>query len=101
MNQLIRSNGKTIERILRDSEGRLIRATFFVYEVNGRIKARLIETSFIEECLAIENKTFLLPYTLSTCQDYSEDISYPLVTSPYFNTNLLYSCGLQPRAPTL
>ena len=35
--QLIKSQGNIVEKVLRDKEGKLIRARFFVYENGGRI----------------------------------------------------------------
>ncbi len=98
--QLTSPRGNLIEKIVRDGQGRLVRATFCVYENGGRIKARLLHAVVLEESAAIENKTLLLT-GLASPKNYSHlVIQSSNIVSPYFNSNLLYSLGLQPRAPT-
>ncbi|MFZ2715604.1 MAG: hypothetical protein WAZ44_00005, partial [Minisyncoccia bacterium] len=47
--KIVQSNNQYFDKILRDKEGKLVRATFCVYESSGRIKARLISLSYLEE----------------------------------------------------
>lgn len=97
--QITPSRSHTIEKILRDKNGQLIRATFRVYEDAGRIKARLLSAVVLEEAPALENKIFALPgFVSETASQYIELIQ-SVIVSPYFS-NILYSSGSKPRAPT-
>ena len=58
--QLIPTKSSFIEKIIRDQSGQLVRATFCVYECGGRIKARLVSATVIEENQTLENKTLFL-----------------------------------------
>lgn len=90
-----------VERIFRDKEGRLVKATFYVYESGGHFKARLVKVEFIKEVLVLENKIFSLPGYVSQFPKYTEKISINgNIVSPYFNNNLLYFSGSKPRAPS-
>ena len=96
---LISKQENIIEKIIRDTDGRLVRATFAVYESNGRVKARLLHVVFIDEPAEIENTVlklggFVLPKTFRSAIFPSHKI-----ISPYFS-NLLYVSGSQSRAPT-
>src|SRR4051812_42185052 len=95
--QLAKSN--FIEKILRDADGRLVRATFCVYENGGRIKARLVSTVFLEENLS-ENKILFLNGQVATPEISSEVSNSHSITSPYFDSRLLHISGSKPRAPT-
>ena len=100
--QIIKSKQNIIEKILRDKEGRLVRARFVVYENGGRIKARLVQVVYIEK-KAITGKVLILPSLMSrTVLDtvLGHRMSKLVVTSPYFNKLNLYFNGSKPRAPT-
>ena len=92
--------GNIVERILRDKDGRLVLATFCVYEIDGRIKARLVNAVFLEEAPAIENKVLTLSGFSSKIASTFLDFIQKAIVSPYFNNNLLYFSGSKPRAPT-
>ena len=94
--QLTPRREQTIEKIIRDADGRLVKATFCVYEQGGRIKARLIEAVVLDE---IKNQTLSLG-TRSKISKYVQTILQTKVVSPYFNTSLIYALGSRPRAPT-
>ncbi len=100
MKQVTLSKSNYIEKILRDADGRLVRATFCVYENGGRIKARLVSAVYIEENIATENKIPLLNFTTLSVVKYQKASLGGKITSPYFNSSLLYSLGSKPRAPT-
>ncbi len=100
MRQLTTPRGKFIEKIVRDANGRLVRATFCVYENGGRIKARLVSSVVIETDVFTSN---FVPTLCGTIQKniFSTKISSESqISSPYFDLNLLYSSGSKPRAPT-
>lgn len=98
--QLAHPRGNLIEKIVHDGQGRLVRATFCVYEDNGRIKARLIQAILIEEVPAIQNKILSLANLNPKKVIHSEIVYQSRIISPYFNNNLLYFSGSKPRAPT-
>ena len=98
--QLTPTKGNYIEKIVRDAHGRLVRATFYVYENNGRVKARLIDAVLIEESFALSNKVYGLCGDISQKFYTSRLIFQKKIVSPYFNNNLLFSLGSKPRAPT-
>ena len=96
--QIIQSKSNLIEKIFRDKEGRLIRARFFVYENAGRIKARLLDFVYINE---IAGKVFsLLGFSNSQYSIFNIPYSANGIVSPYFVSEILYSSGSKPRAPT-
>ena len=99
MRQITPSKANFIEKIVRDTNGRLLRATFCVYENGGHIKARLLSVVYVEES-AIENKTPLLSFSSLGEEKHQEIIFENKTVSPYFNSNILYSSGSKPRAPT-
>lgn len=90
----------TIEKILRDKEGRLVRATFCVYENGGRFKARLVSAVVIDESSIIENKILTLA---GVAEKGVRPLSFHVLkrkgSDPFFS-NLLYTSGSKPRAPT-
>ncbi len=96
------SRGNLIEKILRNPDGRLVRATFCVYEYHGRAKARLVKVVFLDEAPVLGTQSFGLPgFVQVPAADFSEFVSTGPISSPYFNSNILYSLGTQPRAPTV
>ena len=88
---------KIVEKILRDKEGRLVRARFAVYENAGRIKARLIDVVYLEE----NNSEVLALSGNQTDTTYFEQIFEKEFVSPFINLNTYFSSGSKPRAPTL
>jgi hypothetical protein len=99
--QLARHNQQLIEKIIRDKQGRLVLATFCVYEQLGRVKARLVSATYLEENVALENKTFALPGFTVKQPLITEVIRHTKIVSPYFNIFNLDLSGSKPRAPTI
>ena len=90
-----------VEQIIRDTNGRLVRATFYVYESHGRVKARLTNVTFLEEAVAlapITRSLFSTPTHARARETISTFFSHTI--SPYWSANFLYSLGSKPRAPT-
>jgi hypothetical protein len=99
--QLTPSRQQTVEKILRDKNGRLVRATFSVYENAGRVKARLISAVVLKENTTLENKIFSLPGLEKKGSDpIFKYVKIKMGSDPFFS-NLLYTSGSKPRAPTL
>ncbi len=99
--QLVHTKENIIEKIIRDADGRLVRATFAVYENGGRIKARLLHAVFLDESVTIESNRILSLGGFVPLQTISSGIlPFAKIVSPYFSNNLLYSLGSKPRAPT-
>lgn len=98
MRQLTRPIGNYVERIIRDKNGQLVRATFCVYECSGHIKARLINAELIKEVLSNKNIAVLTGFVKEELQNFIEYVGE--VASPYFILNTLYTSGSKPRAPT-
>lgn len=94
---LIQSQSNIIEKVLRDKEGRLVRARFQVYEVAGRVKARLIDFSYIESLkgsvLSLSN--YINEKAVRFVQTFDKTF-----VSPFFGTTALALSGSKPRAPT-
>lgn len=99
MNQLTKPIGNYVEKILRDKNGQLVRATFCVYESAGHIKARLVKAEFIEEVLSNKTVVALTGFIKKEIHGFVQHIGN--VISPYFSLNTLYSSGSKPRAPTI
>lgn len=92
--------GKFVEKIVRDASGRLVRASFCVYENEGHIKARLLNVVYLK-CGELANKIFKLG-TSKNSQSEEKNISYRTkIVSPYYDFNTLYFFGSKPRAPSL
>jgi hypothetical protein len=101
MRQITPAKSNTIEKIVRDADGRLLRATFCVYENGGRIKARIISAVYLEEKLPSENETTYLTCQISKIlRSSGTSFMKGGITSPYLDFNILYSSGSKPRAPT-
>jgi hypothetical protein len=97
--QIIPSNQKLIEKILRDHNGQLVRATFCVYENGGRIKARLVDVVYLDEYEKLGAKTNTLSGLITKEKFETVYSAVFAVVSPYFS-NILYFSGSKPRAPT-
>ncbi|MSU45033.1 MAG: hypothetical protein EXS47_00150 [Candidatus Zambryskibacteria bacterium] len=98
--QIIQSKGNIVEKVIRDKDGKLIRARFFVFENNGRIKARLMDFVYLTEQAVIGCVNFLLSGIAKAKQVFQKVIFSVSYTSPFTKTNLYFS-GSKPRAPTL
>jgi|SRR3989344_4944713 len=94
--QIVAHKGNIVEKVLRDKEGRLVRAKFYVYESAGRIRARLLEAVIIPELIG--NKLSIS----SPMSDIGVKMSKCLfdTISPYFTKDVLNFLGNKPRAPT-
>lgn len=97
--QITRPRGEYVEKIVRDTNGRLVRLSFCVYENGGHIKARLLNAVCIEEH-TLQNKTLILPSLKSTKKYGTKVFKSSKTVSPYFNLNLLNFLVAKPRAPT-
>ncbi len=96
---LIQSKNQYIEKIIRDKEGRLVRATFSVYENGGRIKAKLVDYVYITVG-AIPGKVLSL-VGFNFKKTSADKTTFTGITkSPYFNKESIYFSGSKPRAPT-
>lgn len=99
--QLTTPKGKFIEKIIRDKNGRLVRASFCVYECNGRARAHLLNAEYINENRKIDDRKILLDLPTLGVRKYAKILFDCKIASPYFNSDLLYSSGSKPRAPTI
>ena len=97
--QLARTKGNTIEKVLRDKEGRLVRATFYVYENAGRVKARLVDFVYITEEIIKSTKVFLAGF-LKTQVSNLDNVTDKLNVFSFINREILFFSGSKPRAPT-
>lgn len=98
--QIIESKGNIVEKVIRDKAGKLVRAKFYVYESAGRVKARLLEATYIEEIKQIcGNVLSLASATLSQIKSSllfgNKKLAYVFVKNDVLN-----STGSKPRAPT-
>ena len=98
--QIIQSKGNIVEKVIRDKDGRLIRARFFVFESNGRIRARLIDFVYLTEQALISCANFLLSVAIKIKQIWKNSHFSKSFTSPFNTLNNIYSSGSKPRAPT-
>lgn len=99
MRQIIQSQGNIVEKVLRDKEGKLIRARFFVYENGGRIKARLLDFVYVTLNELPGKVASILGIASKKIKDVFSVTIFELST---FNLELsnIYSIGSKPRAPT-
>ncbi len=98
--QIIQSKNNIVEKVIRDKEGRLVRATFQVYENAGRIKARLVDFVYIEELKQFVGKVFALVGNIGKKLTWSEN-SIKSFVLPFVTLENIYFSGSKPRAPTL
>ncbi len=96
--QLKKSN--IVEKVIRDKEGRLVRARFAIYENAGRIKARLIDFVYQEEIKQIAGAIFALVGKIGTKLSWSENPIKSFFTTQLFTLENIYFSGSKPRAPT-
>lgn len=99
MTQVTKSNGNIVEKVLRDKEGKLIRARFFVYVDGGRIKARLLDFVYLAEQVLLQGANFLLSVSSKTKAVFKKIFNVSLTPSTYTLDPILIS-GSKPRAPT-
>ncbi len=100
MTQVVKSQGSIVEKVLRDKEGKLIRARFFVYENGGRIKARLLDFVYVAEQALLSSANFLLSAVTKTKSIVSRVFVSSLEPRTY-NLTTIFSLGSKPRAPTI
>ena len=98
--QLARTKGNTIEKILRDKEGRLVRATFYIYENAGRMKARLVDFVYLTEETLKSTKVFLTGFIKTQVSQFKNVIN-KLNAISFINREILYFSGSKPIAPSL
>ena len=56
--QISLSKSSLIEKIVRDRQGRLVRATFCVYQNGYRVKARLVSVQYLDDLDETKRKVF-------------------------------------------
>lgn len=95
--QIVQSKSNIVEKVLRDKEGRLVRARFQVYEVAGRIKARLIDFSIIE---TLTGAVFALAGFIKNKISEALNSFEKTFTVPTLSFETIYTNGSKPRAPT-
>ncbi len=98
---ITRSQGNIVEKVLRDKEGKLIRARFFVYENGGRIKARLLDFVYLAEQTLIQSANFLLSTLSKNKAIVTKFSSAKTYTTPFSILDVISFSGSKPRAPTL
>jgi hypothetical protein len=97
---LIKSQSNIVEKVLRDKDGKLIRARFFVYENGGRIKARLLDFVYLTE-QALLNGTKLLLSASSKSLEKVFKLFRHFFYSIFIIRYSIFNLGSKPRAPTL
>ena len=97
--QLARIKGNTVEKIFRDKDGRLVRATFYVYENAGRVKARLVDFVYLTEEVVKSATFFISGFAKAKAKNLINTIGRSVI-SPFLNFEILYFSGSKPRAPT-
>ncbi len=96
--QIIKSQNNIVEKVLRDKEGRLVRARFAIYENAGRIKARLIDFVYIDVKELAGKVLSLVGFSNKVSTKLNS--FYKAVISPFVYSEILYFSGSKPRAPT-
>lgn len=98
---IVKSHGNIVEKVLRDKEGRLIRARFFVYENGGRIKARLLDFVYVTEQFLLKGKELLLSiFKKDNFSRVFKTFGFSL-SSIFFILYSIFNLGSKPRAPTV
>ncbi len=98
--QIVRSQNNIFEKVLRDKEGRLIRARFSVYETAGKIKAKLIDWEYIDIKALVGKVLSLTGFIAGKKTEYIPEQRKPIL-SPFFAKDFLYVAGTKARAPTM
>ncbi len=96
---LVQSKSNIIEKVLRDKEGRLVRASFQVYENAGRLKARLLDFVYID-IPQIAGKILSIASAIKEAI-LKVEFSYEAPAFVFVKSKNLESSGTKPRAPTL
>jgi hypothetical protein len=97
--KITNSQNQIFERVFRDKSGKLIRATFAVYENGGRIKARLLHFVYIET-LALAGKVLALAGKIKNAiSNFEKKVKF-LINPPKFSLEKIEVLGSKPRAPT-
>ena len=100
--QIIQSKGNIVEKVIRNKDGKLIRARFFVFESNGRMKARLIDFIYITAGAISGSVSNLYISLRNSVKSLFEILVFKLIDFKLFNYLLgtIYCLGSKPRAPT-
>lgn len=98
--QIVKSQGNIVEKVLRDKEGKLIRARFFVYESGGRIKARLLDLVYLTEQVLLKGKELLLSIFKKDNFSKAKNILGISLEAESYNLTTIFNLGSKPRAPT-
>ena len=98
-NEMRRLRESYIEKVLRDKEGRLVRATFYIYENAGRVKARLVDFVYLTEEFVKSTKVFLVGFFKAQVSQFKNVVNKLNVIS-FINREILFFSGSKPRAPT-
>lgn len=96
--QIVSSKSNIVEKVIRDKQGRLVRARFAIYENAGRIKARLIDFVYVDVS-ALAGKVLSL-VGLSKKVSSTLNSVHKTIVSPFVYSKILYFSGSKPRAPT-
>ncbi|MFZ2523668.1 MAG: hypothetical protein WAW92_04775 [Minisyncoccia bacterium] len=99
MRQIIESKNQYFERVFRDKDGRLVRATFQVYESAGRIKARLVNFVYLTAGEISGKVSTILGIVSKKIKDVLSVLNFELSTLNFEISNI-YTIGSKPRAPT-
>lgn len=98
--KIINSQNQIVEKVFRDKNGKLIRATFAIYENAGRVKARLIKFVYIET-LALAGKVLSLFGNIKNkFKNFEKSVSF-LINIPKLKFERILINGSKPRAPTI
>jgi len=99
--QITQSKQNIVEKILRDREGKLVRARFYVYERNGRIKAQLLDFVYVAEQVLLNSAIFALQGIKEVRRNLSDFSKKIVSNSLNFKKEVLNFTGSKPRAPTI
>ncbi len=97
--QLSQQRGETIEKVFTYKKGKLVRAKFFVYEREGRLKARLVDLTILEQIVGKVTQ-----FLFSLYKKVSENVLILLKINPqpaFAKIKVYDFTGSKPRAPTL
>jgi len=96
--QIINSQqNNVVEKVLRDKDGRLVRARFAVYLQAGRVKARLLSFTYIQTIkAAVHAVVGTIKKEIEKILNFF-DIDFP---TPKLAFQKIHVNGSKPRAPT-
>ncbi len=98
MTQVTKSQVNIVEKVLRDKEGKLIRARFFVYLEGSRVKARLLDFVYLTEQLLLKGRDLLLSIVSKTETTIFNFVKTLFVSKKY-KLATVYALGSKPRGP--